>query len=89
MNTNTTNDNTCNAAQYGEIKCTNCGTVVHAVDAVCPKCGGDKIDLRNTEKEQIESNVILLEREQYVFAEGLPEWSIEPPQIVIRRIVRK
>lgn len=86
---NTTNDNTSPVAQYGERKCASCDTVVSAADTACPKCGGVKIDLRNTEKEQMESNVIFLEQEQDAFAEGLPEWSIEPPQTVIRRIVRK
>lgn len=60
------------------------------INDVESKCASnDNLDLSDIEKERTESNVILLEQGQYAFAEGLPEWSIEPPQTVIRRIVRK
>lgn len=71
--------------------CPNCGAVNRAENNYCNTCGS-KINIsQNTNKApafgQIkESDMPIKYKEpSAIFAQGLPSWSIEPPQVVVRR----
>lgn len=74
----------------GETKANMIHAVVANEKTVCPKCqslnetgalycASCGLDFKEMEKS------VQAYLDKSVFAEGLPDWSIEPPQVVIRR----
>jgi predicted amidophosphoribosyltransferase len=68
------------------IQCTSCGTEVPKNGAFCNKCG-KPLQTAAAEVHNAIPVPAYIEPST-VFAEGLPEWSIEPPSVVVRRKVR-
>ena len=79
-------------SQVGSINSVASGTYIS-----CPKCGSNnKTDINRKETETSApafgsvENAVTDKTRKYVepnnaFAQGLPEWSLEPPQVAIRR----
>ena len=59
-----------------KIPCQKCGTINDAKAKFFSSCGQSLLK---------ENTMATVEVDRCIFAEGLPEWSIEPPQVVIRR----
>lgn len=90
-----TNSNNVNSAINGDIIfCLKCGAKNKVGYAYCRICGerlvsaksndlnvSSRRESRNMEQvnNEVENNNAL------AFAQGLPEWSLEPPQIMVRR----
>lgn len=81
-----------------ELECSKCGSRNKSDSKFCISCGAELVMLSENSKEnafsKVEDNSKAkpTEREtsnyiepESVFAQGLPEWSIEPPQIMVRR----
>lgn len=88
-----------NAVTSGEeLVCPKCGSRNKANSKFCISCGTELGISSQNSKEEAFSNVEdksktetdktkssnYIEPES-VFAQGLPEWSIEPPQVMVRR----
>lgn len=75
--------------------CPKCGASNKAGNKVCISCGNALSELQNNTAEgpafeKVVESVSDTENKKYVeanyaFAQGLPDWSIEPPQIIVRR----
>ena len=87
-------------ANGSKIPCPECGSGNKPEARFCTTCGADisksaatpEVLKENTDKKkenkpvEIQQNTVGENTEPIsVFAEGLPEWSLEPPQIMIRR----
>ncbi len=77
-----------------EVVCTACGTPNKSDSKFCISCGKELSDVGSNDNSaafsSVESNEESKTPVKYVepvnvFAEGLPEWSVEPPQVVVRR----
>lgn len=90
-----TNSNNVNSAINGNIIfCPKCGVKGNASYAYCQICG-ERLDLAksnglNDSSRRENSNIGQVNNEvennnALAFAQGLPEWSLEPPQIMVRR----
>lgn len=77
------------------IPCSNCGTTNESDSKFCISCGAE-LSTQETSSanapafQQVKEKETPAQVSQYiepnnVFAEGLPEWSIEPPQVMVRR----
>ncbi len=77
------------------IPCPKCGVANKSDSKFCISCGAEIIAPQNSQTntpafEQVKGSETSAQAFKYiepntVFAEGLPKWSIEPPQIMIRR----
>lgn len=77
------------------VLCPNCGTANKDNAKHCVSCGAkisesERSQIDSPSFEQIKGQETPKKTFQYVepntiFAEGLPEWSIEPPQVMVRR----
>lgn len=88
-----------NAVASGEeLVCTKCGSRNKTDSKFCISCGAELgISSKNSKEEAFSNVEDNLEKEihetkssnyvepESVFAQGLPEWSIEPPQVMVRR----
>ncbi len=85
MGTNYTVDQVSSVVIGKKIICPNCGAENSPGNKICTICGREiipalsAINSKNTRKlnEYVKPNT--------VFAQGLPEWNLEPPNVVIRR----
>lgn len=77
-----------------DIPCPKCGTSNKADSKFCISCGAELIVPKADDAPAFapaqETPVAPAKVAKYVepksaFAEGLPEWSIEPPQVMVRR----
>lgn len=94
---NSYNANVINKVAGGEsIQCKECGTVNASGSKFCMTCGSVLQDnafadaAPDNNKSAFETAATEEKKAVYVepssaFAEGLPEWSIVPPQVVVRR----
>ncbi len=80
-------------ASLKSVPCPKCGSNNKANNKFCFSCGAEIIVPQNvqnnvpafeTAKEE-PNNVNKYVEPNNVFAQGLPDWSIEPPQIMVRR----
>lgn len=78
------------------IPCPKCGTSNKPDSKFCISCGTDLSTVSNSETNNTpafeqakeppaETKTIKYVEPNTVFAQGLPEWSIEPPQVMVRR----
>lgn len=58
-----------------KITCPKCETLNDADARYCLSCGLTLMEKGKT----------IVYEDKCIFAEGLPDWSIEPPQVVVRR----
>ena len=90
-----TNSNNVNSAINGDIIfCSKCGVKNNAGYAFCQVCG-ERLDLakisslhpplqrENSNMESVNNDVGNIN--SLAFAQGLPEWSLEPPHMMVRR----
>lgn len=77
MDVQTKTDLIHNVVSDKKITCPNCGTMNNSDAGFCVSCG---VALRIT---KVVSN--LYGDTKSIFAEGLPDWDIEPPQVMVRR----
>ncbi len=95
MNTKSELDSTNSITIETSAICPKCGATNEGDSKFCASCG---IELSTSYKSPIGSPAFEQIKEQKlpkkvvkyvepntVFAEGLPEWSIEPPQVIVRR----
>jgi len=79
-----------------EIPCPECGTLNEADSKFCLSCGKELSATKETDNtpafapaeepvEKAKPVTVKYVEPSNVFAQGLPEWSIEPPQVVVRR----
>ncbi|MDY4488145.1 MAG: zinc ribbon domain-containing protein [Candidatus Limivicinus sp.] len=77
------------------VPCPKCGAANKRESKFCRACGTEIVFSKET-KESVPAfekvnekrnneNTSTYEEPNSVFAEGLPEWSIEPPQVMVRR----
>lgn len=82
-------------ASGATISCPKCGAANNSDSRFCISCGTE-INIPQITQKDAPAFANVKETEQpiqiskyvepkNVFAEGLPEWSIEPPQIMVRR----
>ena len=77
------------------IVCPKCGISNRNDSQVCSSCGAELTIVQNVDTpvsvfQEVKDSPIKRKTDKYVessntFAQGLPEWNIEPPQIVVRR----
>lgn len=77
------------------VPCPKCGTTNEGGSKFCVSCGFKLAALQTPQAdapafEQVKEKKTSARASRYVepnhvFAEGLPEWSIEPPQVMVRR----
>ena len=80
-------------ASGANIPCPKCGTNNKSDSEFCISCGAEinvSQETQNTPafestKETVPAKTIKYVEPNNVFAQGLPEWSIEPPQVMVRR----
>lgn len=77
----------CNSANEPDSKfCYVCGT---QLEAPSPSADSSNLSLSKTNEAafgSINSSLqVSAETPKGIFAEGLPEWNLEPPQVVVRR----
>lgn len=82
-------------ANGSSIPCPKCGTANKSDSRFCISCGADITAHPNSQTsipafEQVKGSETPAQPVKYVepstvFAEGLPDWSIEPPQVMVRR----
>jgi len=80
-------------ASGANIPCPKCGTNNKSDSEFCISCGAGinvSQETQNTPafestKETAPAKTIKYVEPNNVFAQGLPEWSIEPPQVMVRR----
>ena len=82
-------------ADKSTIPCPQCGAVNRNDGRFCAFCGAELNVSASTETavpafQEVKEDGAQWESEKYMepkaaFAEGLPEWNIEPPQILVRR----
>lgn len=80
-------------ASGANIPCPKCGTNNKSDSKSCISCGAEinvSQETQNTPafestKETAPAETIKYVEPNNVFAQGLPEWSIEPPQVMVRR----
>ena len=73
--------------------CNICGLINSAESKYCFSCGAELNPSQNTQNNTsafehvVETSVAHEEEDKKinVFAQGLPDWSIEPPQVMVRR----
>lgn len=92
-----TNTQFVNSGAYDSIiSCLVCGAENDASSNYCQSCGNkltflqndvlsDLSQKENVNKSMIQSDDNIQKNEDLVFAQGLPEWSLEPPQMMVRR----
>lgn len=78
-----------------KIPCPVCGTANESDDKFCVSCGAeigvssnpDKIPAfkQKNHSAPFAENKVQYDEPYAAFAQGLPEWSVEPPQVVVRR----
>ena len=79
-----------------EIACPECGTSNKADSKFCISCGKDLSTTAGTNNapafapatepvEEAKAAPVKYVEPVNVFAQGLPDWSIEPPQVMVRR----
>ncbi len=77
------------------IPCPKCGTTNESDSKFCISCGAELSTPQTSQTnapafEQVKEQEAPVQTSKYVepnnvFAEGLPDWSIEPPQVMVRR----
>ena len=82
-------------AAGNSVSCPKCGTANEQDSKYCISCGAELSEPQTTQTntpvfEQIKEQEAPVQTSQYaepnnVFAKGLPDWSIEPPQVMVRR----
>lgn len=77
MDTNKTSDSIRKAAAGNTSGCPYCGAENKPGDRFCGICGKEMHPEQKGLKKDFSDNRI--------FAQGLPDWSLEPPQVVVRR----
>jgi len=83
-----------NSVASGETRvCPECGTANAVESKNCASCGKELVENREStapafapvvEEKNAAASAKYAEPEN-VFAQGLPEWSLEPPQVMVRR----
>lgn len=74
-----------------DIICSQCGTANTSNYKFCTSCGvkiSDAVSLAFApagETKELKQKTIQYDEPSAVFAEGLPSWSVEPPQLLVRR----
>lgn len=76
-----------------ELQCKNCGSRNKSDSKFCIHCGAELVEPSQKSQEEVFSRVETVtqtksasyDESTSVFAQGLPEWSVEPPQVVVRR----
>ena len=86
-----------NSVASGEgIPCPNCNTMNKTDSSFCIACGAKLLKMetstQNTvpafsqiDETRVEETMSKYVEPESVFAQGLPSWSIEPPQVMVRR----
>lgn len=82
-------------AAGASVTCPKCSTANKSDSKYCISCGTDLSAPRNAQNstpafEQVKEpkspeNASNYVEPKSVFAEGLPEWTLEPPQVMVRR----
>lgn len=83
-------------ANGSSIPCPKCGTENKSDSAFCISCGAELTSVKEVQtstpafQAHDDENITTTPSFKYVepnnvFAEGLPSWSIEPPQVMVRR----
>lgn len=82
-------------ADGSNIPCSSCGASNPSDSKFCFSCGAEIVVLQESVNDMVafeptKEMVEAVKEETYsepnnVFAQGLPEWSIEPPQVMVRR----
>lgn len=72
-----------------KIPCSKCDALNEADSKFCEACGAP-LEAKNENKDAAFAPLTEVATETYindkdVFADGLPEWNIEPPQVLVRR----
>lgn len=83
-------------ASYDTVPCPKCGKDNKSSRKLCFSCGADlslppESATNDSEVEQTKKSVDASRPVKYIepsnaFAQGLPEWSIEPPEVLVRRV---
>ena len=87
VNTNSQVGSINSVASGTYISCPKCGSNNKTDNKFCIVCGAEIINRKETETSAPAFGSV---ERKYVepnnaFAQGLPEWSLEPPQVAIRR----
>lgn len=82
-------------AAGNNIPCPQCGASNKEDSKFCVSCGAEIVSAQKAETstpafETVKESAVPVKAVKYVeptsvFAQGLPEWSIEPPQVLVRR----
>ena len=71
---------------------TKCGAAIYEGDAFCRVCGAAAPPgalASDSNSQATPEKVVVYVEPPAAFAAGLPEWSLEPPAVVVRRRGRK
>lgn len=80
-------------ASRTDVSCPKCGAKNKADNKFCVSCGAEMAASRKVQdapafkpaKEAAPVKTVKYVEPNNVFAQGLPDWSVEPPQVVVRR----
>lgn len=81
-------------ASGSNIPCPECGTNNKPDSRFCISCGAKFVDLQESQnnapafeatKEAASAKTVEYVEPNNAFAQGLPDWSVEPPQVMVRR----
>lgn len=80
-------------ASGANVPCPKCGASNKADSKFCVSCGAEIAAVQETQNntpafepaKEVPTKTIKYVEPNNVFAQGLPDWSIEPPQVMVRR----